>query len=313
MKRAYNIKKRIKKMRLNASAELDAKIDARFSNVPAKLEMKPPAEIQPTIWRIMMNNPIIKYAAILVVAAVVLFGISILIGKDSSSLENGMEITRVAELLEQLTNESVTLSTEAMIAKEINLEYNENVPNDQALAMIYSALESVGLTAVQRESGIYIIPAGSTDELIMEKNLADKVFVVGNRENEYIRIIFDDSLLKSDQYIEIQNSGNNEFHLEQVDTGTIGKSKDNFPAYACYIDFQIKSNFDLNLGAERITRGTLFEHDKWDAYFIGSNRVIGNGDFIGVTLCVCAWNVSPSILPNDIIDSQVTILIQPDK
>ena len=139
--------------------------------------------------------------------------------------------------------------------------------------------------------------------------------IVDSKANEFIRINFDLNDLEPGQYVEIEDTGQKEFRLSQVPTSSIGKGGGDFPGYASYIDFKIRSNFDLNLATQRITRGELFEHDKWDAYFTGPNKIIGDGNFSTTTLCISTWNPDLTKFRNlvaDAIFSLVTVTIKPD-
>ena len=135
-------------------------------------------------------------------------------------------------------------------------------------------------------------------------------FVKGS---ELLRVYLD-LHLEPGQYVEIKDSGQREAKFRQVATRDIGKSGKDFPAYAGYIDFQIRSNFDLNLATKRYTRGSFFEHDKWDAYFTGPDTIIGNGRFSPTTLCASTWRVKlyKSVAADvDIIPSLVAVIIKP--
>lgn len=139
--------------------------------------------------------------------------------------------------------------------------------------------------------------------------------IVDSKTNELLRIYFDLNLSEAGQYVEIKDSGKRESTLKQVATGDIGKSGKDFPAYAGYIEFEIRSNFDLNLATKRYTKGTLFEHDKWDAYFTGPDTIVGDGNFSPTTLCVSTWGLKLyrlAAVDDDIIPSLVAVIIKPN-
>lgn len=156
------------------------------------------------------------------------------------------------------------------------------------------------------------VPAGQSDDIDFKASSFNLVIV-----NELVRIYLDLDL-EEGRYVEIKDIGKRKHLLKQVRTDSIGKSAKDFPAYASYIDLEIRSNFDLNLSTQRFTRGTVFEHDKWDAYFTGPDSIIGNDNFSLTTLCVCTWKPDLSKLSQmgtadkDAIANLVAVTIKPD-
>jgi len=175
---------------------------------------------------------------------------------------------------------------------------------------------------------------GQANEIILIKTSIDKVDqsddidskassynvakIIRSKATEHMQIYLDLDL-EEGQYVEIKDIGKRKYILKQVTTYSIGKSSKDFPAYASYIDIDIRSNFDLNLSTQRFTRGTLFEHDKWDAYFVSPDTITGNGYFSPTILCVCTWKPDLSKLSQmwtadkDTIASLVAVTIKPDK
>ena len=169
---------------------------------------------------------------------------------------------------------------------------------------------------IAEENEIILIkatPVPSEQEVADSGTLSDDIFT-----SRLIRIYFDLNLLEPGQYVEIKNRSKREFTLEQVATSDIGKQREDFPAYAAYIAFDIRSNFDLNLATERYTNSDVFEHDTWDAAFTGANAITGSQKFSIITLRVSAWNInifsaSPVDSGNDETQvSHVAVIIKPD-
>ena len=163
-----------------------------------------------------------------------------------------------------------------------------------------------------------IVPPERSDDIDSKAssyNVANyNVTIRGSKASELLRICLD-LHLEAGQYVEIKDRGQRESKFVQVDAGDIGKSGKDWPAYADYIDFEIRSNFDLNLSTKRYTRGSFFEHDKWDSYFTGPDTIIGNGYFSPTTLCVSMWRVKLHELiaaDDDIITSLVAVIIEPN-
>ena len=138
-----------------------------------------------------------------------------------------------------------------------------------------------------------IVPPEGNDDVNAKAASFNVAKIIGLDEaNELVRIHLDLDDLKAGQYVEIKDDGKNEAAFKQVDTSEIGKrSVEDFPAYASYIEFEVRSNFDLNLSTKRFTRSPFFQHDKWDAYFVSPDAIVGDGYFSPATLCVCMWSV----------------------
>lgn len=132
-----------------------------------------------------------------------------------------------------------------------------------------------------------ITPSERNDD-IDSKASSYSVATIGSKKSEFMRIYLDLDL-EPGQYVEMNDSNPREPILKQVDTSQIGKSARDFPAYASTIDFEFRSNVDLNLSTQRFTRRISIEHDNWDAYFTGPETIIGNGRFSPITLRISAW------------------------
>lgn len=94
MRPADHINQMIKKLHIKASANLDQRIYGEISKAPAKYKEHTPAVLQPTIWRIIMKNPMIKIAAATVIIITAFIGINQF---DKSSVA-------WAQVIEQLNN-----------------------------------------------------------------------------------------------------------------------------------------------------------------------------------------------------------------
>ena len=148
---------------------------------------------------------------------------------------------------------------------------------------------------------------GDSDD---SKVLSDSVFT-----SLTFQVNFNLNLLEPGQYIEIKKSyGKREVVMVQINEKSIGKTKDDFPAYAGYADFDIRSNFDFNLATKRYTKGILLEHDNWDASFTNPNAIIGNDNFSNKILRITAWKANIyAVTPNSTFENKVEVQIKPAK
>ncbi len=161
-----------------------------------------------------------------------------------------------------------------------------------------------------------IVRPEQNDDIDSRASSYNMAKIVDYNAKELMRIHLDLDL-EAGQYVEIKDNGEREFPLKQVTTDSIGKTVKDFPAYASHIYFEIRSNFDLNLSTQRFTRGSFFEHDKWDAYITSPDTITGDGYFTQSTLCVNTWKFEPWKIPpldtaDDIITSLVAVKIKPD-
>jgi prepilin-type processing-associated H-X9-DG protein len=149
-----------------------------------------------------------------------------------------------------------------------------------------------------------IVPAELNDN---SKFLSDNVFT-----SRAFRVDFNLNLLEPGQYFEIKNNGKREIIVKQV-TCKGGKE---FPCYDGNINFDIRSNFDLNFSTKLFTKGSILKRDSWDASFTDTNKIIGNSQFITKTLSISAWNANVYGPPINLDDNQASLVevqIKPDK
>ncbi|MBN2589464.1 MAG: M48 family metalloprotease, partial [Sedimentisphaerales bacterium] len=191
--------------------------------------------------------------------------------------------------------------------KQISLQDMEkSTPILRNTPVISKFLKTISKTLTENNEIILIkatiVPNEQDDDL---KVLSDNIFT-----SEPIRVKFNLNLLEPGQYVEINNNNKRKIIIQQVRESHIGKTKDDFPAYAGYIDFEIRSNFDLNLTTKRHTRGMFLEHDNWDASFTDPNKIIGDGSYLIKTLMITAWkaNVYGAVPNHRFDDSQVNLV-----
>ena len=98
MRPADNIKKLIKKLHVPTSARLDEKIYCEISRAVVETENKKSADFEPNIWRIIMNKPITKFAAI----AVIIITAVTVINQFGGKINNAN--VAWADVLEQIYN-----------------------------------------------------------------------------------------------------------------------------------------------------------------------------------------------------------------
>jgi hypothetical protein len=76
MRPADHINQMIKKLHIKASADLDQRIYDNISSAPAKSKEDTSAVLQPSLWRIIMKNPMLKIAAAAAIIIAVFIGIN---------------------------------------------------------------------------------------------------------------------------------------------------------------------------------------------------------------------------------------------
>jgi hypothetical protein len=94
--------------------------------------------------------------------------------------------------------------------------------------------------------------------------------------------------MKVGMYVQVLDCKNKKIILGQVDCGDIGQGSDKFPCYLGCVEFDVRANFDVALGANLIKDGDTIT--EWEAYYDGGSTVTGDGDYHTVKLCVKAWS-----------------------
>jgi hypothetical protein len=93
-------------------------------------------------------------------------------------------------------------------------------------------------------------------------------------------------------YVQVLDCKNKKILLTQVSCGDIGKGADQFPCYLGCVNFDVRANFNVKLGASLHREGdTIPGDDKWSAYYDGGDTVPNDGDYHNIKLCVKAWAV----------------------
>ncbi len=192
--------------------------------------------------------------------------------------------------------------------KEVSLQdLKNNIPIIKNMPAISEFLNTISKTITQENQIILIkaTPVSSEQKDNVElKALSDNIFT-----SQLVKINFDLNLLEPGQYVEIKNRGKREFNIQQVAC----ESGKKFPCYAGNIVFDIRSNSDLSLAAQRVTSSQFFEHDEWDASFTDPNEVTSNSNFSVKTLHLNIWNakIYKVSTTDNIKASYVTIQIKP--
>ena len=112
-------------------------------------------------------------------------------------------------------------------------------------------------------------------------------------------------------YVQVLDCKNLKIILGQVDCGDIGQGADKFPCYLGCVEFDVRANFDVAMGASLNKNGDTITD--WEAYYEGGSSVAGDGEYHKVKLCVKAW--APVIwkaTPGDEVDvGSVDVTVKP--
>jgi len=91
-------------------------------------------------------------------------------------------------------------------------------------------------------------------------------------------------------YVQVQDCKKKKIVLKQVNCSDIGKGDGDYPCYLGCVEFNVRANFDVKMGASLHKDGDTI--NEWSAYYDGGDVVAGDGDYHGVKLCVKAWKTS---------------------
>ena len=94
-------------------------------------------------------------------------------------------------------------------------------------------------------------------------------------------------------YVQVEDCKKKKLYLKQVDCGDIGEGSDKFPCYLGCVDFNVRANFEVKMGAE-LEKFKLGDDEEetikdWDKYYDGGDVVPGDGSYHNVKVCVKAW------------------------
>jgi len=88
-------------------------------------------------------------------------------------------------------------------------------------------------------------------------------------------------------YVQVKDCKKKKILLTQVNCDDIGKGSGDFPCYLGCVEFDVRANFNVQLGSSLHKVGDTIKD--WSAYYDGGSTVPGDGDYHGVKLCVKAW------------------------
>jgi hypothetical protein len=97
-------------------------------------------------------------------------------------------------------------------------------------------------------------------------------------------------VMKVGMYVQVKDCKNKKITLEQVNCSDIGKGDADYPCYLGCVEFDVRANFDVKLGAALKKSGDVI--GDWSAYYDGGDTVPGDGDYHPVKLCVKAWKTA---------------------
>jgi hypothetical protein len=93
-------------------------------------------------------------------------------------------------------------------------------------------------------------------------------------------------------YVQIDKCKDLKLALAQDDCGELGIAADKYPCYWGCVDFKVRSNFDVMLGAEFHQDGDILAEANTEVYYDSGNPVTGDGDYHDVKLCMKAWSAA---------------------
>jgi hypothetical protein len=96
--------------------------------------------------------------------------------------------------------------------------------------------------------------------------------------------------MKVGMYVQVKDCKKKKITLEQVNCSDIGKGDGDYPCYLGCVEFEVRANFEVKLGAKLHKDGDVI--GDWSAYYDGGDVVPGDGDYHGVKLCVKAWKTA---------------------
>jgi len=113
-------------------------------------------------------------------------------------------------------------------------------------------------------------------------------------------------------FVQVKDCKNKKIVLKQVDCGDIGKGSGDFPCYLGCVDFDVRANFNVKLGANLNKDGDTIK--EWSSYYDGGDTVPGDGDYHSVKLCVQAWKTQLwKAAPGDeVAVGSVDVTVKPD-
>lgn len=101
-------------------------------------------------------------------------------------------------------------------------------------------------------------------------------------------------------FVQVKDCLDKKIILEQIDCSRFSersggkisnKGQNEFPCYLDCEKFEVRANFDVKLGTNRVAVGSVIDTDRWSSYYVGTDIVTGNGAWQEVEVCVGAWRV----------------------
>jgi hypothetical protein len=97
-------------------------------------------------------------------------------------------------------------------------------------------------------------------------------------------------VMKVGMYVQVIDCGKKKLVLEQVPCSDIGKGDDEYPCYRGCVDFDVRANFDVKMGASLTDKSDIIGDWDKDPSYKGEDVVPGDGATHNVKVCVLAWN-----------------------
>jgi len=121
--------------------------------------------------------------------------------------------------------------------------------------------------------------------------------------------------MKVGMFVQVKDCKNAKIVLEQVPCADIGKTGvDDYPCYRGCADIEVRSNFDVKLGASLHTNGDVVASKNWKALYEGGDVITGDGDYHPAKLCVEAWAATIyKAAPGDAVEiGSVDVTVKPN-
>jgi len=92
-------------------------------------------------------------------------------------------------------------------------------------------------------------------------------------------------------YVQIDKCKDKKILLVQKSCGDLEIDPAKYPCYQGCVDLNVRSNFEVKMGAVFHQSGDILDNGNVSAYYDGGNDVVaGDGDYHTVTLCLKAWS-----------------------
>jgi len=113
-------------------------------------------------------------------------------------------------------------------------------------------------------------------------------------------------------YVQVIDCNKKKIILEQVPCGDVGKGDKDYPCYMGCVEFDVRANFEVKLGAKLKKDGDIIKD--WSAAYEGGDVVAAGGGTTTVKLCVKAWKtqIYNHVAGDEVVVGSVDITVKPN-